>query len=125
MWDFTYGYCRWGTRVAVYYGLLRDEYPPCGESDYPMYLDVAYPERSSRLLLFGRFFLTIPLGLWMRVLTILLSAQTLASFFTILFTANIPEGMRSMIVGIYGYCTRVGVYQVLLTDTWPGFSIQR
>src|SRR5947209_869018 len=35
LWDFAAYYMRWRVRVGAYLGLLRDDYPPFGEGDYP------------------------------------------------------------------------------------------
>jgi Domain of unknown function (DUF4389) len=40
-----------------------------------------------------------------------------------LFTARWPEGLRTFIVGIMRWSTRVNAYLYLLTDEYPPFSL--
>src|SRR6476659_2807169 len=35
LWDFGMLYQRWSARVSIYIFLMRDEYPPFGDDDYP------------------------------------------------------------------------------------------
>lgn len=123
IWDFCMGYYQWSARCTTYMGLLRDEYPPFGDESYPMTLRLAYPEQSSRGLLFLRLILGIPLSLWMALLGILLGVVQIISWFSILFTGNIPEDFRSLMVRILGYNYKAGFYLNVMTDEWPGFSI--
>lgn len=123
MWNLVYGYVRWNARVSVYTTLLRDEYPPFGEEPYPLQFHVERPERSSRLLLLGRFFLLIPLGLWMSLVGLYASVLMVIAFITILVTGNIPESIFYQIVGVMRYIMKVNCFAYLLTDDWPGFAI--
>lgn len=123
LWDMVYGYVRWSTRVSVYTTLLRDEYPPFGDDPYPMQLQLARPEQQSQLLVLGRIFLLIPLALWLSLVGIYFSILLFIAFFAILFTGNIPAGIFQPIVGIMRYSLKVNVFAYVLTDAWPGFSI--
>jgi Domain of unknown function (DUF4389) len=46
------------------------------------------------------------------------------AFFAVLFTGRWPEGLRSFIVGVMRWGTRVSAYFLLLTDTYPPFSLE-
>lgn len=123
LWNTVYGFIRWNTRVSVYYSMLRDEYPPFGEAPYPMEMHLSRPERQSRLLLFGRIFLLIPLSIWLAVVGFWASILLFISFFAILITGNIPEGIFRSLVGVMRYALRVNLYSYVLTDEWPGFRM--
>lgn len=62
LWSFSARVLAWNARVAAYYGLMRDEYPPfsLGAPDYPVRFELYRPERQSRLLLFVKWLLVIP-----------------------------------------------------------------
>src|SRR5690349_5337874 len=52
LWDFALMVLRWHANITAYLYLQRDEYPPFGEADYPVWFDLAYPTRLSRFLTF-------------------------------------------------------------------------
>lgn len=68
--DFLTGYLRWMTRVYAYTFLLTDVYPPFSldDVDYPVRVAVA-PGRLNRLAVLFRFFLLIPCGIVVTVLS--------------------------------------------------------
>jgi hypothetical protein len=45
------------------------------------------------------------------------------AFFAVLFTGRWPEGLRSFVVGVMRWGTRVNAYLLLLTDKYPPFSL--
>lgn len=124
MWNLVYSYTRWNARLSVYIYLLRDEYPPFGEAPYPMSFRLRRPERSSRLLLFGRIFLMIPISIWLSLIGLAASFVLIFSWFAILITGNIPTGAFNFLVGTLRYSIRVSCWGSMLTDQWPGFSLE-
>jgi hypothetical protein len=46
------------------------------------------------------------------------------AFFAVLFTGRWPEGLRSFVVGVIRWGTRVSAYFLLLTDKYPPFSLE-
>ncbi len=123
MWDFVWLYMKWNTRLSVYTYLLRDEYPPFGDGPYPIQITLIRPERSSRLLALTRIFLLIPLALWLMVVGVVQAVLVMYAWVMILVSGTIPAGTFEYLVGILRYITRVSCYALMLTDTWPGFSI--
>jgi hypothetical protein len=47
----------------------------------------------------------------------------LISWFSALFTGNVPEGMHNFLTGALRWGTRAGAYALLLTDQYPPFSL--
>jgi hypothetical protein len=123
LWNFSMSVMRWNARVQVYVMSLRDEYPPFGEGPYPMTFELAYPERQSRLLLFLRPFMLIPHYVCLIFVGFAAGIVYLVAWFAVLFLGRMPEGMFSFLVGTYRWMYRVYVYQLMLTDAYPPFSL--
>jgi len=134
MFNFFVGYMRWSANIYGYLLSLLDRYPPFSldeQQDYPLTFQVAYPERSSRLLNFPlfiglavKFILLIPhliiVGfLYMAAVIVVFVAQ-----FAILFTGSFPEGMHGFVVGVGRWYNRITAYAFGLTDKYPPFSLK-
>ena len=51
LWDLTNYYLRWRSKAVAYVALLRDEYPPFGDGEYPVDFGVGeFPEMSESLV---------------------------------------------------------------------------
>jgi len=123
LFDFAVGLFRWSARVTAYAYLMRDEYPPFGTGgDYPVRLEVEYPERLSRWKIFVKWFLAIPHLIILYGYNILASAIMFVSFFIILFTGRYPKTLFDLVVGYYRWYIRVYGYVLLLTDEYPPFT---
>jgi hypothetical protein len=91
--------------------------------DYPVRLEIEYPVRLSRLLIFVKGILVIPHYIALLFLAIGLFVVAAISWFAVLFTGRYPEGMFNYIVGVMRWGVRVAAYQFLLTDKYPPFSL--
>jgi hypothetical protein len=89
----------------------------------PVQLEVDYPPRLSRGLIFVKGLLAIPHFIALAVLGIGAWFAFVASFFAVLFTGRFPEGAFNYIVGVMRWGVRVGAYMFLLTDAYPPFSL--
>lgn len=123
LWDFGLMVMRWQARVIAYVGLLRDEYPPFGDSDYPVLFHLDYPERLSRWKIFVKWLLIIPHAIVLYFLYLLAGIVYFISWFAILFTGRFPRGMFDFIVGFLRWLFRVNVYVYMFTDAYPPFSM--
>jgi hypothetical protein len=67
LWSLTTFYLRWRVRAVTYTAMLRDEYPPFGESPYPATLELPAPTNRDRVSVAFRMFLAIPhlLAVWL------------------------------------------------------------
>jgi hypothetical protein len=124
LFDLVVGYYRWTMRVEAYTSLLRDEYPPFSgeQSQYPLTMDVEYPERLSRLLIFVKWLLAFPHYIVLYFYGIVISVVLCISWFAILFTGKFPRSLFDLVVGYYRWTMRVNAYTSLLRDEYPPFS---
>ncbi len=146
IFHFNVGVLRWSWRVAYYsYGALAtDRYPPFTLEevpDYPVHLQVDYPEKLSRgLVLIKWWLLAIPhyiiVGLLMggAWLTIrgddwqvagfgLIGILTLVAGVILAFTGSYPRGLFDLLLGLNRWVIRVAAYAGLMTDAYPPFRL--
>ena len=126
LFDLAVMYFRWNTRMLAYVALLRDEYPPFSggaNPEYPVRLDIEYPERLSRWLIFVKWLLAIPHILILSLLGLVAFAVYVIGWFAILFTGRLPRGLFDFLVGYGRWGLRVNAYILLLRDEYPPFSM--
>ena len=155
LFDFNVGVMRWSWRVHHYgyWALGTDRYPPftlAEVPDYPAHLDVAYPERLSRGLIFVKWLLAIPHfivlaifvggGVWLGTRTgdtndawdngfnagwSLVGLLVLISAIVLLFTGRYPKPIYDLVMGLDRWALRVGAYAALMTDRYPPFRLDQ
>jgi hypothetical protein len=152
LFDFNVGVMRWSWRVHYYgyWALGTDRYPPFSLQevpDYPAHLDVAYPERLSRGLIFVKWLLAIPHllvlavfvggGVWLgtggatdgtweddtAAGVSLVGLLVLISAIVLLFTGRYPRPIYDFVLGMDRWALRVGPYVALMTDRYPPFRL--
>lgn len=114
---------RWNANVQTYLALLRDEYPPFGSGLYPCILELPLQEQQGRASIFFRGLLVLPHLVVGQALGMALCAVVILVWFTLLFTARYPEGLRRLVVGLLRWQTRVAAYALLLRGDFPPFSL--
>ena len=125
-------YVRYNNRAVAYAGFLREEYPPftfetvpADPGTYPPVRTGFVPELEdrNRLTVGFRFILVIPQLIVLSVLGLVAFLAVVIAFFAVLFTGRWPEGLRTFVVGVMRWSTRVNAYFYLLTDEYPPFSL--
>jgi len=126
LWDFTRFYLRWRVNALAYIALLRDEYPPFGDSsDYPVSFAVDYPGQGrDRLSVFFRIIYAIPHFIVLFFLGLAWTAVTIVAWFAILITGSYPRGLYDFAAGVFRWSTRVEAYVLLMRDEYPPFSLE-
>jgi hypothetical protein len=125
LWSLAAYYLRWRVRAVAYTALLRDEYPPFGDGEYPAWLDLAPPTTPRDRVTVGfRLILAIPQLLAVWLLGIAWGFTTLIAWFAILFTGSYPAALYRFGVGVLRWNTRVEAYLLLLRDEYPPFSLE-
>src|SRR5437763_6586534 len=97
LYDFVAGYMRFLGRYGGFYYLLTDEWPPFGggeEPGYPVQVGIAPPKPEySRMKALFRIIVGIPVMLLAIVQGVILAVCYIISWFSILFTGKISDGL--------------------------------
>jgi len=123
--DFTLMYLRWRSKAVAYMALLRDEYPPFGEGDYPVSFTAGEgPATRDKLSVALRIIYLIPHAVVLFFVGIAWFITAIIGWFAILFTGAYPEGLYRFAVGYLRWSLRVEAYGLLLYDEYPPFSLE-
>lgn len=123
---------RYTNRAATYAGFLYEPYPPftfdtttedpgdlpSTRTDFRVQL-----EDRNRVTVFFRLLLVIPHMIAVTVLGLAAAVVYIVAFFAVLFTGAWPEGMRTFVVNVLRWHTRMQAYLQLLTDEYPPFEL--
>ena len=125
LWGLAVFYLRWRVRAVAYLTLLRDEYPPFGDGQYPAGLVLTPPTTPrNRLTVAFRLILAIPQLIVVGVLSIGWAISTIIAWLSIVLTGNFPASLYRFGVGMLRWTTRVEAYLLLLHDDYPPFSLE-
>jgi len=137
MFGFNVGVMRWTWRVGFYsYSALgTDRYPPFSleSRDYPANLEVEYPERLSRGLVFVKtWLLAIPHYIVMAFLSGgagprsgggLNGVLVIFAAVVLLFRGRYPQDIYDLVIGLNRWSFRVVAYAALMRDEYPPFRL--
>ena len=98
--------------------------PPAAAEPYPVRLDAVRQEEYNRFLPLVKWLLAIPHYIVLALLALGALVVILIAFFAILFTGRYPRGLWDYLTGVYRWANRVCGYVLLLTDTYPPFSLE-
>jgi len=122
---FSTWFLRWRIRANAYAALLRDEYPPFGEDEYPVSLRFDRVEVArDRFSVALRPLLAIPHVLMMWVLGVAWFFATIGAWIAIVFTGRHPAELYRFGVGVLRFNATVEAYLLLLHDELPPFSLE-
>jgi hypothetical protein len=125
-------YIRYSNRATSYAAFLREEYPPFvfetvarDPGTYPPVRTsfAVELENRNRLTVAFRIILVIPHLIVLAVLALAAFVAVVIALFAVLFTGRWPDGLRTFVVGVISWATRVNAYFLLLTDEYPPFSL--
>jgi hypothetical protein len=123
---------RYSARTQLYAAYLLEPYPPFTFSttgadpgdleglriDYQPQL-----EDRNRLTVFFRLLLVIPHLVVFIFLGLAAFVVLVIGFFAVLITGAWPEGLRTFLVNVLRWSTRMMAYMYLLTDEYPPFTL--
>ena len=125
LYDFNAGYLRFLTRVNGFVWLLTDEWPSFSGDDepgYPVKLLIEPPkEEYSRLKVFFRIILLIPVYILSYVMSIILQVVGFIAWLVLIFTAKLPLGLYKPLRIATAYNAKALAYYMLLTEDFPPF----
>jgi hypothetical protein len=125
LFDFVAGTLRWGYRVFAYVYLLTDQYPPFSlglEPDYPVRVEIDYPETVARWRPLVAWLLAIPYVFVASILVYVAAIVAFIGVFVILFTRELPEGMFKLILIPARWQLRGHVYSLWMATVYPPFD---
>lgn len=123
---------RYQARIATYASFVNEDYPPFAftsalddPGDYPnVTVDfVAHSENRNRVTIFFRFILAIPQLFALLIMNVIAYFVYIIGWFAVLITGSWPFALRTFIVGLIRWNTRVSAYLYLLTDEYPPFGL--
>lgn len=138
IFDFNVGVMRWTWRVQVYaFALATDRYPPFSldaDDDFPARLQVSYPDKLSRGLVWTKsWLLALPhlliVGLFMgggaHIAGGLTAILALVAGVALATGRPYPGTIFDLVVGLHRWAWRVVAYVALMRDEYPPFRIDQ
>ncbi len=123
MYNFVGGILRFSMRVNGFLSLQTDEWPSFGLKEDPAYpVRVHFAPRAakqSRVSVFFRIILLVPLIMMSYLVSLLLSAVSLISWVTIVFRGYQPAAIHNALAWALSWTTRVTAYSWLMRDEYP------
>ena len=118
---FLAAYVRYQTHVYVYLYLIANPFPGFTgrEGSYPVELTIAAPQNQNRWTVGFRIFLAIPALFISSAYGGVLYVVALLGWFTGLFVARMPLGLRNAGALALRYSAQTNGYLYLLTDAYP------
>ena len=123
---------RYQTRVGVFIVFMRSSYPPFDfdtstqdngkDPEVVVNIDPELEGRS-RLSVFFRFILLIPVVIMGVIWGILAELAAIIAFFAVLILGRWPKGLLNFIIGVNRFSVRTGAYWSLLTDKYPPLGL--
>jgi len=122
---------RYNARTYGFLLGLTEDYPPfsfdsVGEDpgDHSVQLNIQPElEGRSRLTVFFRLFMMIPLIIVMYVYMFVATIVMFVAWFAVLLMGSYPTGMRSFMMNVFRFMARIQAYGGLLTDQYPPMGL--
>ena len=90
--------------------------------DHPVQLTVSDDLRRSRLTVFFRLLLAIPLFIWFGLWSIGVFFAAIIGWFAALFTGRLPQGLHDFFGMYVRYATHLGAYLAIAASPYPSFT---
>ena len=90
--------------------------------DHPVQLTVTDDLHRSRLTVFFRLLLAIPLFIWLGLWSIGVFFAAIIGWFAALFTGRLPQGLHDFFGMYIRYATHLGAYLAIAANPYPSFT---
>jgi len=101
--------------------LFADE-PVHAARPHPIHLVVTDDLVRSRLTVFFRLLLAIPLAVWLMLWWFAAFVAVVAAWFVGIFTGRVPGGLHEFMAAFVRYSTHVSAYLLLAANPFPSFT---
>lgn len=91
-------------------------------STHPIRLIVNDDLQRTRLTVFFRLILAIPLLLWLTLWGVIATLALIANWIATLISGRSPEGLHGFLATFLRFTTHVRAYILLIADPYPGFT---
>jgi hypothetical protein len=89
---------------------------------HPVRVVVTDDLQRTRLTVFFRLILAIPLFLWATLWGVIAILAYIVNWFATLFTGRSPDGLHTFLATFLRYATHVRAYALLIADPYPAFG---
>src|ERR671935_1137987 len=96
--------------------------PATATQPHPIRLVVNDDLRRTRLTVFFRLILALPLIGWALLWSVIAVLAVIVNWFATLFTGRSPEGLHNFLATFLRYTTHVRAYFLLIADPYPRFT---
>lgn len=125
--DWNVQFQKFAARFAVYFLLMRDEYPST-DDEQAVAIEIPYPDVEqdlNRWLPLVKWLFAIPHIIVLIILWTFVIVVSVIAWFAILVGGSYPRGFFDFVEGVMRWSIRVQAYAVLLsTDEYPPFSLK-
>jgi hypothetical protein len=117
-------YLVWRARALAYAAFLRDEYPPFGEGDYPVSLELPpEPVTRDRTAVALRPLFVLPHLLVLMFLVMAWVVVAFVSWLWLVVNGTMPASLWRFTRDVLGYSLRIEAYALLIHDEFPAFAL--
>lgn len=96
--------------------------PPGPAASHPIRLVVTDDLRRSRLTVFFRLLLVIPLAVWAALWAFVAFFALVAAWFAALFTGRVPGGLHRFLAALVRFSTHLSAYLWIAANPYPSFT---
>jgi hypothetical protein len=96
--------------------------PAVPQHEHPIRLVVNDDLQRTRLTVFFRLILAIPLILWLSLWAVISFLATIVNWFATLIMGRSPDGLHTFLATFLRFATHVRAYTLLIADPYPGFT---